>query len=184
VNLALKGIIAVAAMAKVATMAGNTADAASYAASAKQFISYWVSHAQDPSAAHLDLTYNGTDGGNGTWGTVYNGFFDNFLGTGLVPESVKAEQAAWYESVSNLFGLPLQVPHSYAKSDWAMFTAAWLSAYPVSSRLISQVFLYANTTPGRVPFSDLYDTISGDQVAFQARPVQGGMFALLALKQK
>jgi len=32
-----------------------------------------------------------------------------------------------------------------------------------------------------VPFSDLYDTISDDQVAFQARPVQGGMFALLAL---
>jgi hypothetical protein len=46
------------------------------------------------------------------------------------------------------------------------------------------VFLYANTTPGRVPFSDLYDTIAGDQVSFQARPVQGGMFALLALKQK
>jgi len=31
-----------------------------------------------------------------------------------------------------------------------------------------------------MPFSDLYDTISGDQVSFQARPVQGGIYALLA----
>ena len=181
VNLALKGIIAVAAMSKIATVAGNTADASSYLAQARQFISYWATHAQDPSAAHLDLTYNGADGGNGTWGTTYNGFADRLLGTGLIPASVLAEQAAWYESVSNLFGLPLQVPHSYAKSDWEMFTAAWLSDYPVSKQLIEQVYTYANTTPSRVPFSDLYDTISGEQVGFQARPVQGGMFALLAL---
>jgi hypothetical protein len=184
VNLALKGIVAVAAMAQIATVAGNTADAASYASSAKQFIAYWASHAQDPSAAHLDLTYSGSGGGDGTWGTTYNGFADALLGTGLIPESVKAEQAAWYASVSNQFGLPLQVPHSYAKSDWEMFTAAWLSGYPVSGQLISQVYLYANTTASRVPFSDLYDTMAGGQVGFQARPVQGGMFAILALKGK
>jgi hypothetical protein len=181
VNLALKGIVAVAAMSKIATAAGNSADAASFKAQAQQFIGYWTTNAQDPVAAHLDLTYRGADGGNGTWGTTYNGFADRLLGTGLVPASVLAEQSAWYESVSNQFGLPLQVPHSYAKSDWEMFTAAWLSDYPVSQQLIQQVYNYANTTPSRVPFSDLYDTISGNQVAFQARPVQGGMFALLAL---
>jgi hypothetical protein len=181
VNLALKGIVAVAAMSKIATAAGNSADAASFKAQAQQFIGYWTTNAQDPAAAHLDLTYSGADGGNGTWGTTYNGFADRLLGTGLVPASVLAEQSAWYESVSNQFGLPLQVPHSYAKSDWEMFTAAWLSDYPVSKQLIQQVYTYANTTPSRVPFSDLYDTISGNQVAFQARPVQGGMFALLAL---
>jgi hypothetical protein len=182
VNLALKGIIAVAAMAKIADVAGNAADAASYRASAKQFIAYWTANAQDPASGHLDLTYNGPGGGDGTWGTTYNGFFDSLLGTGLVPESVKAEQAAWYASVSNAFGLPLQVPHSYAKSDWELFTAAWLSDYPVSKQLIGQVYAYANTTPSRVPFSDLYDTISGNQVGFQARPVQGGIFAPLALR--
>jgi hypothetical protein len=168
-------------MSKIATAAGVAADASSYMAQAQQFISYWVTHAQDPSAAHLDLTYNGPDGGNGTWGTTYNGFADRLLGTGLIPASVLAEQSAWYESHGNLFGLPLQVPHSYAKSDWEIFTAAWLSGYPVSKQLIEQVYTYANTTPSRVPFSDLYDTISGNQAGFQARPVQGGMFALLAL---
>jgi Domain of unknown function (DUF5127)/Domain of unknown function (DUF4965)/Domain of unknown function (DUF1793)/Domain of unknown function (DUF4964) len=181
VNLALKGIIGVAAMSQIATLVGNSTDAAAFAADAKQFIGYWQTNAQDPSAPHLDLTYNGADGGNGTWGTVYNGFADRLLGTGLVPSSVLAEQAAWYESVSNLFGLPLQVPHSYAKSDWEMLTAALLSDYPIKQQLIEQVYTYANTTPSLVPFSDLYDTVTGGQVAFQARPVQGGMFALLAL---
>ena len=181
VNLALKGIIAVAAMAEIATVTGNSADAASYRAQAEQFITYWAQHAQDPDAAHLDLTYSGSGGGDGTWGTTYNGFADRLLGTGLIPKSVLDEQAAWYEKVSNLLGLPLQVPHSYAKSDWEMFTAAWLSQYPIKRQLIEQVYTYANTTPSRVPFSDLYDTISGNQTGFQARPVQGGIFALLAL---
>jgi len=183
VNLAPKGIVGVAAFGQIiAKAAGNSADAASYAAQAKQFIAYWVKNAQDPSAAHLDLTYSGDDGGNGTWGTTYNGFADNLLGTGLVAEATRAEQAAWYASQLNEFGLPLQVPHSYAKSDWQLFTAAWLTGYPVSQRLIDAVYAYANTTPSRVPFSDLYSTVSGDQVSFQARPVQGGMFAPLALK--
>jgi hypothetical protein len=181
VNLAIKGIIGVAAFSVIANAAGNSSDAATYKAKAASFIPYWTTNSQDPTGKHLDLTYNGADGGNGTWGTTYNCFADRLLGTGLVPQSVLAEQAAWYPTVSNLFGLPLQVPHSYAKSDWQMFTAAWLSDYPVSKQLIEQVYTYANTTPSRVPFSDLYDTIVGDQVAFQARPVQGGMFALLAL---
>jgi hypothetical protein len=186
VNLALKGIVAVAAFGQIiARAAGNSADAASYAAQARQFIAYWVTSAQDPSAAHLDLTYRGDDGGDGTWGTTYNGFADRLLGTSLIPAAVRAEQAAWYPKVSNLFGLPLQVPHSYAKSDWELWTAAWLSDYPVSQQLIEQVYTYANTTPQRVPFSDLYDTISGDQSGgFQARPVQGGIFALLALRNR
>ncbi|HEX4253975.1 MAG TPA: DUF5127 domain-containing protein [Streptosporangiaceae bacterium] len=184
VNLALKGIVAVAAFGQIATAAGNSADAASYTAQAKQFIATWAKNAQDPSAAHLDLTYSGDDGGNGTWGTTYNGFADRLLGTNLIPASVLAEQAAWYPKVSNLFGLPLQVPHSYAKSDWELWTAAWLSNYPVSRQLIEQVYTYANTTPQRVPFSDLYDTIAGTQTGFQARPVQGGIFALLALRNR
>jgi len=181
VNLALKGIVAVAAMSQIATAAGRAAEAASYRAQANQFIAYWTAHAQDPGGQHLDLTYNGTDGGNGTWGTCYNGFADRLLRTGLVPAAIQAEQSRWYQGVANTFGVPLQVPHSYAKSDWEMFTAAWLSDYPVKQELIDRVYTYAHTTPSRVPFSDLYDTIGDYQVGFQARPVQGGMFALLAL---
>lgn len=183
VNLALKGIIAVAAMGQIATTVGQSADATSYESNAQSFIKYWLTHAQDPSGKHLDLTYNGSGDGAGTWGTTYNAFADSLLGTGLVPRSIAAEQAAFYPTVTNLFGLPLQVPHSYAKTDWELWTAAWLREFPISRELIAREHLYANTTSNRVPFSDLYSTISGDQVGFEARPVQGGIFALLALRE-
>ena len=180
VNLALKGIIGVAAMSQIAAIVGQDADARHFQRLAHGFGAAWANRAQDPSGAHLDLTYNGSGGGNGTWGTTYNGFADSLLGTGLIPEHIRAEQAAHYPGVSNLFGLPLQMPHSYAKTDWELWTAAWLADFPVCGELIARAYLYADTTPDRVPFSDLYDTISGRQVGFRARPVQGGSFALLA----
>ena len=182
VNLAIKGIVAVAAMGQIATAAGQGDDSAHYQGLARQYVEYWAKHAQDASGQHLDLTYNGPGGGSGTWGTVYNAFADRLLDTGLIPESICKQQADWYEQVSNAFGLPLQVPHSYAKSDWELLTAAWLSDYPIKQQLIDRVYAYANTTPSRVAFSDLYSTVTSRQVAFQARPVQGGIFAPLALR--
>lgn len=182
VNLAIKGVVAVAAMGRIAEAAGHDEDASRYESLARQFIVFWTKHAQGPSGKHLGLTYNGAGGGNGMWGTVYNAFADRMLKTNLIPESICKEQAEWYAKASNGLGLPLQVPHSYAKSDWELFTAAWLADYPIKQQLIDRVYAYANTTPDRVPFSDLYSTITGHRVAFEARPVQGGLFALLALR--
>jgi Domain of unknown function (DUF4965)/Domain of unknown function (DUF5127)/Domain of unknown function (DUF1793) len=181
VNLALKGIIAIAAMGQIAAVADNAADHTRYTALARQYTAFWVTHANDPTGQHLDLTYSGSGGGNGTWGTLYNAYADRLLGTNLIPPTIQAEQAAWYSIMVRPFGLPLQIPHSYAKTDWEMFIAAWLSDYPIKNDLIQRVYAYANTTPSRVPFSDLYNTVTGEQVKFQARPVQGGIFALLAL---
>lgn len=182
VNLAIKGIVAVAAMGQIAAAANHPDDAARYPRLAREYAAYWTRHAQDPSGRHLDLTYDGKGGGDGTWGTAYNAFADRLLDTRLVPESVRREQAAWYARMGNAFGLPLQVPHSYAKSDWQLFTAAWLSDFPVKQQLIDRVYAYANATPDRVPFSDLYSTVTARRVQFKARPVQGGIFAPLAVR--
>jgi len=180
VNLALKGIVAVAAMGQIAEGCGEHADAIHYRTKARQFIAYWLKHAQAPGHSHLGLTYRGP--GSREWGNTYNAYPDALLGTGLVPESVAAEQAAFYRTKTNRFGLPLQTPHRYGKTDWQMWLAAWLHRSPISQELIEREYQYANTTRSRVPFCDLYNTISGDQVyGFRARPVQGGIFALLAL---
>ena len=45
--------------------------------------------------------------------------------------------------------------------------------------LIRPLVRYLNETTSRVPFSDLYDTKTGDYIAFIARSVQGGVFALM-----
>lgn len=179
VNLALKGIVAVAAMGQIAEACGEPADAKHFRAQAKQFIAYWLRHSGARGHSHLGLTYRRQR----AWGNTYNAFPDALLGTGLVPDSVAAEQAAFYQTKTNRFGLPLQTPHTYGKTDWQMWLAAWLYRHPIGPELIEREYRYANTTQSRVPFCDLYSTVSGEQVdGFQARPVQGGIFALLALQ--
>jgi hypothetical protein len=181
VNLTLKGIVALAAIGQVAELVGQTSDATHYQRRAREDMAYWAKRAKDPKAPHLDLTYHDA-GGQGTWGTLYNGFADSLLGTGLIPSEIRSMQASWYRQQCNAFGLPLQVPHSYAKSDWELFTAAWLADQPVAQDLIDRVYAYADTTPDRVPFCDLYNTVTGRRVGFEARPVQGGIFAPLAVR--
>ncbi len=67
-------------------------------------------------------------------------------------------------------------------ADWEMWTAAAFGdASPVlRTRIIENMAKYLRETPSRVPFSDWYNTATGKTQGFQARPVVGGHFALLA----
>jgi hypothetical protein len=179
VNLALKGIIGIGAMSLIATAAGNEPDSAHYLGVARNYIAQWATMAQD--GTNLRLAYDQP----GTWSLKYNGYPDTLLGLGLVPASVATEEANWYLKHGNQFGVPLDLRHSYTKTDWEMWTAAWQHTNPtMRNALIDDVYLFANTSPSRAPFTDWYDTISGRQVGFQARPVIGGIFALLTVPRE
>ena len=177
-NLALKGIVAIGAMSQIATAAGNTADAAHYLGVAKDYITQWRAKATD-TTGQLKLAYDRP----GTWSLKYNGFADTLLGLNLIPAAVTAEEGNWYLQHRNQFGTPLDLRHSYTKADWALWTAAWQHDHPAArDAFIDDVYDFVTTSASRVPFTDLYDTISARQSGFQARPVVGGMFALLALR--
>ncbi|MFC1418994.1 glutaminase family protein [Streptacidiphilus cavernicola] len=178
-NLALKGIIGIGAMSQVATAAGRTADAASYLATARSYIGQWVDKAQDTTSDHLKLAYDQP----GTWSLKYNGYPDALLGLKLVPRAVAQAEGDWYLSQVNQYGIPLDLRHSYTKGDWEMWTAAWLKGHPVGGYLVDSLYDFAHTTPSRVPLTDWYDTVTNHQSGFQARPVVGGIFALLSLRQ-
>jgi hypothetical protein len=177
-NLALKGILAIGAMAPIATAAGNATDATRYRSTARDYTAQWVTKAQDTTPDHLKLAYDQP----GTWSLKYNGYPDALLGLSLVPASVAKEEADWYLTQANQFGVPLDPRHSFTKGDWEMWTAAWLRDHPVSGYLISALYDFATSTPSRVPFTDWYDTVTGSQSGFQARPAIGGIFALLSLE--
>lgn len=178
VNLALKGIIGIGAMSIVATTAGKSADAAHYRGIAQNYIGQWVSKSTDSSGKHLKLAYDQ----DGTWSLKYNGYADKVLNLGLVPVKVAREEARWYLTRANTYGVPLDIRHTYTKADWEMWTAAWLSDQPkITSRLIEGLYTFANTTSSRVPFTDWYDTVNDRQIGFQARPVVGGYYALLTV---
>ncbi len=178
VNLALKGIVGIGAMSIVANTVGNTADAAYYLGVARDYITQWVTKSTDASGEHLKLAYDQ----DGTWSLKYNGYADKLLGLNLIPKKAAAAEAKWYLSRTNTYGVPLDLRHTYTKSDWEMWTAAWLKDEPgITSVLIQALFEFANTTPSRAPFPDWYDTVNDTRQGFVARPVVGGHFALLTV---
>jgi hypothetical protein len=175
VNLALKGIVGIGAMSRIAAAAGQPS---TYLATAKDYIGQWQRMATDASGKHLKLAYDQ----DGTWSLKYNGYADRVLGLGLVPASVARTEAAWYLSRAATEGVPLDIRHSYTKADWEMWTAAWLKDHTgLRDLLIDGLYRFADTSAQRVPITDWYDTASNRQNGFQARPVVGGFFALLTV---
>ena len=176
-NLALKGIVGIAAMGQISLTAGNSADAASFTSKAKSYIATWASSSQD--GQHLRLAYDQS----GTWSLKYNGFPDRLLNTNLVAPAIQAEEAAWYSGRTSTYGVLLDNRNDYTKTDWELWTAAFLQNQTATrNALITGIYNFANSSSSRVPFTDWYTVASANQRGFQNRPVIGGLFALQNLR--
>ncbi|KAI9049964.1 hypothetical protein LZ554_006111 [Drepanopeziza brunnea f. sp. 'monogermtubi'] len=179
-NLALKGIIAIEAMSVIAHKTGNMADHATYTNIAHDFITRWqkmavVTGARPP---HTNLAYQD----NNSHGLLYNLYADKLLGLNLVPKDIYDMQSAFYPTVAQAYGVPLDTRNVGTKSDWEMWVAA-ISSPTTKAMFISKLAAWINTTPTNRAFTDLYNTQNADfwSGPFIARPVAGGHFALLAL---
>lgn len=102
----------------------------------------------------------------------------------FIPHHVYKIQSDWYAAVMQEYGLPLDSRHLYTKSDWE-FEAAAVTSKKVRSDLLNRVATWLNETGTDRPFTDLYETESGEFPGphFFARPVVGGHFAFLALER-
>lgn len=182
-NAALKGMVGIASMAQIANLTGHTETATNYSNIAKSYIAQWQNMSINTAASppHSIINYNNPD----TWGTLYNLYADKLVNTQLVPQSVYDLVSAYYLTVENAYGLPLDHRDTLAKGDWEMWIAA-VGSSDLRSSLITKLATWINETPTSRPFTDLYDTVSGDWPddgnQFNARPVVGGMFSLLALE--
>ena len=157
-NLALKGIIGIEAMAVIANLTGNTADATNFTNIAHSYIDQWevLGVAQDANPPHTTLGY----GLNDTHGLLYNLYGDAELNLGLVPQKIYDMQSAFYPTVADTFGVPLDTRHNYTKSDWEMFTAA-IASSSTRAMLISELAKFIAETPTNTPLTDLYDAQTG-----------------------
>ena len=184
-NLAIKGIVGLQAMGQISTVVGNTTAAQNYTAYAQQYYDQWQDFAIDPSERHTVLAYQFRS----SWGILYNVYPDKLLNLGIIPQSLYDMQSRWYPEVSQIYGVPLDSRHSYTKSDWELWAAA--TCEPSTRALfVNSVAYWLNNTYTDLAFSDLYETIGNgsypsvpDSVTFIARPVQGGLFSLLALEE-
>ncbi len=116
---------------------------------------------------------------NDAWSLKYNAFPDKVLGLNLIPQAILKEEAKFYKANLKPFGVPLDIRHSYTKDDWEMWTAASTDDKVLRQDFIDGIYKFANTSDNRVPFGDWYDTVTGQQIGFQARPAVGGIFAVL-----
>jgi len=131
------------------------------------------------SGTHLKMEYNVTDG----YQFKYNAFHDKLFNLGVVPEEIYELEAAFYHTLLEPYGIPFVSTHDYTKSDWEVWTAAAFGDEnpALKTDLLHALAQFLRFSPQRVPFTDWYVTATSNQVGFQARPVAGGHFAILAL---
>ncbi|KAK3061004.1 hypothetical protein LTS18_007231, partial [Coniosporium uncinatum] len=162
-NLALKGIIGIAAMAQIANLTGHEADAANCTQTSNDYIEQWytlgTSDLSDP--PHTTFAYGQKD----THGLLYNLFADRELGLDLVVQDTYDQHSAFYPTVAEEFG---------------MFAAA-VADGGTRDVFIGKLAQWIDVTPTSLALTDLYDTGTGEypEITFVARPVVGGTFALL-----
>ncbi|CCA68621.1 probable glutaminase A [Serendipita indica DSM 11827] len=174
-NLAIKGIVAIRAMADIECLMGNQAQSENYTAIAEHYVSKWQILALSTDQQHLTLSY----GNSSSWGQVYNLFADRLLGFNLFPESIYDLQDAWYPRVLETYGIPLDTRHKYTKTDWSIWMAAIAKSRATRDIFIGSIYNYVSNERNSVPFSDWYDTDTGVVSGFRARSVVGGHFALM-----
>jgi Domain of unknown function (DUF1793)/Domain of unknown function (DUF4965)/Domain of unknown function (DUF5127) len=212
-NLALKGIIGIHAMSKLAQTAGNEADAKMYQNISKTYIAKWEEYGLSRDKTHAKVAYDWY----GSWTTLYNLYADSLLcfrvesedfkdtsfaqghpdkqkpmkppqsdgEIAFVPKHIYKLQSDWYYNVRQKYGLPLDSRHLYTKTDWEFFAMA-VSARSVREPILESVAKWVNETVTDRPLTDLHMTEGRGEFPgpnFFARPVVGGHFAFLTLER-
>lgn len=169
VNLSAKAVVGVACYARLLEHFGKEEEAKRWEARAHEMMESWKARAC--AGEHTPLTFDGHG-----WSMKYNLAWDKVLGLGLMNDDFYAKETRSYLPRMNTYGLPLDSRADYTKSDWIAWCATMAPEREVRQALLAPMAKYLRETKTRVPFSDWYDSVSGDYVEFIARSVLGGMF--------
>ncbi|KAK4133796.1 DUF1793-domain-containing protein [Trichocladium antarcticum] len=182
-NLAIKGIIGLKAMSRIAELTNNND---TFGAIADEYLEGWKTFAIDSDGYgphHTTLSYGDHD----SHGLLYNIYADKLLGLDFIDQSIFDMQSDFYRTVANEYAVPLDTRHTWTKSDWEMFAAA-VAGPETRDMFISKLARWVGTTSTDRAMTDLFDSVTGgyplDGPTFVARPVVGAMFALLALPRE
>ena len=171
-NLSIKAILALAAYGDMCKMKGDTAGYQKYTKLAKDDAEHWVKVAD--AGNHSLLAFDKP----GTWSQKYNLVWDKILKLNAFPAEVAAKEVAYYKTMLQPYGLPLDSRTKLTKTDWTLWCAALADNPQDFEALADPVVKYLNATKWRVPFMDAYgtNTLGPADPPFHARPVIGGVF--------
>ncbi len=169
-NLSVKAIVALAAYGDMCKRRGDAAGAAKYAALAHADAIHWVQTAD--AGDHSLLAFDRP----GTWSQKYNLVWDQILGLNVFPPSVRAKEVAYYKSVLQPYGVPLDSRTHLTKTDWSVWSATLATNNTDFQTLVAPVYGYLTRTTTRDPLSDSYVTDDIKSGGMHARPVVGGLF--------
>ena len=212
-NLALKGIIGIKAMAGLSAITGSHEDVKYYNNVSKVYIEKWEEYGISRDKTHAKVSYDWYGSWTTTYNLYADSLLCFHLGTatnesqstiddhhddkqkplkgikgdydGFVPKHIYQMQSDWYYAVRQKFGLPLDSRHLYTKTDWEFFAMA-VAAPKVRADILQSVAHWVNETVTDRPLTDLHMTEGRGGFPgpnFFARPVIGGHFAFLTLKE-
>ncbi len=172
-NLSIKAILALAAYGDMCRIKGDAANAGRYAKLAKDDAAHWmkVADAGDHSLLAFDKP--------GTWSQKYNLVWDKILKLNVFPEEIAAKEIAFYKSVLQPYGLPLDSRTKLTKTDWTLWSATLADTQADFATFIAPIVKYLDHTTAHSPFADSYKTNEIGSSGMHARPVIGGVFIKL-----
>lgn len=169
-NLSIKAILGIASYGRLADMLGQNDVARKYTALARKMALEWVKKADD--GDHYRFAFDQP----GTWSQKYNLVWDKIMKINVFPHEVPEKEIAYYLTMQNEYGLPLDSRHQYTKADWIVWSATLSRSTSDFQQLISPLYRFVNETTDRIPMSDWYWTDKPEHVSFRARSVLGGYF--------
>ena len=169
-NLSIKAILGIAAFGDLCRIRGELNRAARYKALARKYALHWMQAANDGN--HYRLAFDKPN----TWSQKYNLVWDKILGLNIFPPSVAEKEIAFYKTVMQPYGLPLDSRTHLTKTDWSVWTATLAESKADFETFVSPIYDYLNQTTVRDPLADSYVTDDIHSSGMHARPVVGGLF--------
>lgn len=172
-NLSIKGILGIAAWAKLLGQMGEKEQEQKYRAEAEKLAREWEKAAFD--GDHYRLTFDG----EGTWSLKYNLVWDTLLDLHVFDRKVAETEVKYYLTKMNPYGIPLDSRCDYTKSDWEMWTTMLTDNVEYRDKIIDTMWEAVCDMDRRAPFPDWYHTEKAVAEGFQNRSVQGALFIRL-----
>jgi hypothetical protein len=94
----------------------------------------------------------------------------------IFPAGIARKEVAYYKTMLQPYGLPLDSRTRLTKTDWCAWSATLANNRDDFQKIVDPIYDYLNTTTARLPFVDSYQTDNPRSDGMRARPVIGGLF--------